>query len=93
MTFAIDTGAPAAMTIADYVPDWFKDTIGEATEYRLSHDFAYHLIGDMKNPKTFKTVRKHLLQNWQFLRLLGEQQPDVFDEVLTAFSERALAFE
>lgn len=91
MAILIDTGAPDVLA---FIPNWFRDLQpADAPPDRIAHDFAYHLIGDMTNPKTFKTVRKHLLQNWSFLHELAEMHPDVFDEVLQAFVERSLTFD
>jgi hypothetical protein len=80
---------PTPPVAADYIPDWFKDSyVKLPDDAKLSHDFAYHMIGEMQNPKKFETVRAHLVAKWEFLRLLSEEHPDVFDEVLTAFGER-----
>jgi hypothetical protein len=87
--FAIDTGAPAdTFDERSLVPDWFRDMHGDADTSRLFHDYAYHMIGAMQNPKQWKTVRKHILHDWGFLRALSQHHPDVFDEVLAAYAER-----
>jgi len=78
--------------ITNYLPDWFKDQFpADETPERLAHDFAYHMIWQMQQPKKTETVRKHMLAQWRFLRLLAEQDGDLFDEVLTAFVERLLS--
>lgn len=86
MPFEIDTGTDARPQYL--VPDWFRDMQPDADENRLLHDYAYHLIGAMQNPKMFKTVIDHSLANWAFLRALGEEHPDVFTEYWAAFIER-----
>ena len=92
-TFEIDTGADRRVAI----PDWFVDTYQTPPEEsRLIHDYAYHLIGEMNgdnpaNAKTMRTIRKHALMNWGFLRALADEHPDVFDEFWTAYAERALS--
>jgi hypothetical protein len=89
MPFEIDTGATAEARPHWIIPDWFRDQLPEdADERRAVHDFAYHLIGAMQNPKTFDTVRKHVMANWEFLRTLAEMHPDVFDEFWAAYNER-----
>lgn len=65
----------------------------DATDAQIAHDYGYHLIWQMQNPKMMKTVRKHLLRDFAALEFVAELQPEVFDEVLMAYAERAMAFE
>lgn len=94
MTITIDTGGVAQQPrIEQYVPDWFRDQCGDAEPGRVAHDYAYHIIGRLTDPngaKRMETHRKNLIADWGFLKLLAEEHPEVFDEVLTAFAERAL---
>ena len=88
MVFVIDTGTQDRKPI-DAVPDWFRDIYAADTEdARVIHDYAYHLIGALKEPKKMETVRRHVLAQWWFLRDLAEIHPDVFDEFLAAYAER-----
>lgn len=91
MTFeiVIDTGPETApRTAADYAPDWLRDMLPpDAAPDHIARAYAHHLIGDMGRPKTFATVRKHLLANWLFLRALADEQPGLFDEVLLRYAE------
>lgn len=92
MAFIIDTG-PVADPARSLIPDWFWDTYptdGTSSD-RAIHDYGYHLIGALKNPAKMDTVRKHTLAQWQFLRLLAETHPGVFDEFMAAYAERVLA--
>lgn len=93
MTFIIDTG-PDLTDTRDLLPDWFRDIYpdGQPVE-RLFHDYGYHLIAQIKQPKKMDTVRKHILMDWRAIRVLADLQPGVFDELLCAYAERALAFE
>ena len=98
MTFTIDTGP--APSVRDHLPDWFKDTYGDQidaiSDDRLIHDFGYCLIGEAQNrikPKTLKTVRDRWLFHWGFIRTLAETHPDVFDELIVAYAERANGFD
>lgn len=93
--FKIDTGAPGAPdtyappAIETLIPDWFRDMAAANTPpEQLAHDYGYHIIGAMQNPKTWPTVRKHILHDWRFLRSLADVHPDVFDEILQAYAER-----
>ena len=88
----IDTGKPEFDPI-DLIPDWFRDVNQSATAERMIHDYGYHLIGALGNPVKVETCRKHMMREWAFLRLLAETWPDVFDEYLIAYAERANGFE
>ena len=86
-TFTIDTGTERSAI--DYVPGWFLDQYDTVPdERRVVHDWAYHLIGALAQPRTMATVRKHTLAQWHFLRILADQWPDVFDEFWSAYAER-----
>lgn len=88
MTFQFDTG-PTPIDAFQGVPDWFRDLMpADAAPEKVMHDYGYHLIGEIKEPKTFKTVRKRILAHWSFLQRLAETHPDVFDELLAAYGER-----
>jgi hypothetical protein len=79
---------------ASLIPDWFKDQYAVTPDTsRLMHDYAFHLIGALQNPVKMETVRKHTLAQWNFLRHLADMHPDVFDEFICAFAERAMAFD
>lgn len=87
----IDTPTANRPEIYNHIPGWFLDQFPEATPpERLAHDYAYHLIWEMKRPKKIETVRKRILDHWGFLRLLADQDGAIFDEVFTAFVERVL---
>lgn len=92
MTFAIDTGL-SDQSPTRFIPDWFHDIFGDTppAPERMMHDFGYHLIGAMQNPKKLETVRRHFLKNWEFLRELAATNPGVFDEIMTAYAERVLS--
>jgi hypothetical protein len=86
-TFEIDTGNTTPGM--EYVPGWFLDQYNIVPDdARVVHDWAYHLIGAVNNPKKMETVRKHLLAQWGFLRVLADVHPAVFDELLVAYGER-----
>lgn len=97
MTFEIDTGASIAPTAVSYVPDWALDQCVGQPDARVIAYFAQHLIGEMnpdrgdgRAPKKMETVRKHFLKNWHFVRLMADEDPDLFDAILVAYGERAL---
>lgn len=94
MTFAIDTGGRLFTGAREFVPDWLQDQCPASyTDAQVVQAYAHHIIGDTVNPKKLDTVRKHILMNWRFLGALGEESPGLFDEVMTAFVERAQAFD
>lgn len=88
-------GEPVAPTdVRTFIPDFVLDQLPEdADERTAAHAFAYHLIWEFKQPKTIATVRKKLLRANSFLTRLAEIDPDLFDEVICAFAERALIFD
>lgn len=93
MSFVIDTGTQE-VTIATFISDWFKDQYPENTPVeKLAHDYAYHLIGALKNPKMMKTVRTHFVAQFPFMQRLAEMHPDVFDELVAAYTERWMTFD
>lgn len=90
MTFEIDTGIAADDPLR-FVPDWFRDTYRQEPDAsRIIHDYGYHLIGALNDPKKIDTVRKHTLAQWGFLRVLAEHHPGVFDEFICTYAERVL---
>lgn len=76
--------------IDTHVMDELPDGVSEAD---AAQAFAYHMIWKMQQPKTIATVRKHMLAKNRFLLRLAEIQPDLFDEVMCAYAERALTFD
>lgn len=91
MTLVIDTGVQE-FTPLDLIPDWYRDIhpIGTPPE-KVMHDYGYHLIGAMNNPKKLETVRTHVLAQWRFIAALAAVHPGVFDEIMTAYAERVLS--
>lgn len=93
MTLVIDTGpATAPRTAVDFAADWMRDLCAnwhpEYTDAQVVQAYAHHLIGDMTRPKKIDTVRGQLAFNWAFLRCLMDENPGLFDEVMTAYVER-----
>lgn len=84
----IDTGVSEDNPLR-LVPDWFLDRCNDPQDVcRVVHDYAYHLIGALENPRSMATVRKHTLAQWSFLRALADLHPEVFDEFICAYAER-----
>ena len=93
MGFQIDTGFAERRPI-DAVPDWFRDMHpADAPDEKVLRSYAYHIIGEMKEPKTMATVRKHFLAKWSFIRDVADLEPALFDEILAAYAEQWLARE
>lgn len=99
MTFSDDPfaflGEPIAPTDARaFIPDFIMDDLpDEVSEMKAAQTYAYHLIWDFKQPKMIATVRKKLLRANVFMSRLAEIDPDLFDEVICAYAERALIFD
>lgn len=76
------------------IPDYILDELPDgASEGQAAQEYAYHLIWRMQQPKTLKTVRRHMLASNAFMMRLAEINPEVFDEVLCAYAERAMKFD
>lgn len=92
----IDTGTPEAneMSIKAFISDFVMDELPEdVSDEDAARAFAYHMIWKIQQPRKMETVRKHYLANWSFLGRLAVIDPEMFDEVQSAYSERALAFD
>lgn len=89
--FTLDTGE-STDRLHDMIPDWFWDTYGhnQPPLEKAVHDYGYHLIGALNNPKKMDTVRRHTMANWAFLQMLAEKHPGVFDEFWCGYAERVL---
>jgi hypothetical protein len=87
----IDTGAPA-VDLTHGIPDWFQDEMPPGTTpERMMPQFAYNLIGKLGEYKSADARRKCLLAYWPFLQRLAAVHPDIFDELLSSYSEAWLA--
>lgn len=94
MTFQIDTGTPDTFDPLSLVPEWYQDLFEPGSNPdRIIHDYGLHLTAALSNPVKLTTCRTHMLREWWFLRHLAEAQPDIFDQYLVAYAERASAFE
>lgn len=92
--FAFLPEPQAPTDVRELIPDHVLDGLPEdATEYDAACVYGYHLIYEIRKPKTVKTARKRLLTNQQFLWRLADIEPAVFDEIMCAFAERALDFD
>lgn len=92
MTLIIDTGT-VATPVRNLIPDFFQDWHPDADDSELMRRYCFHIVGEITGPKKLATARKHMLANWQFLRMALEACPDHADEVFTAYAERAQAFD
>jgi len=89
MSLIIDTGTPLQTGAIGYVSDWMRDQCpADYADWQVVQAYTHHIIGDMKRPKKLETVIDHLLFNWRFLGELGRENPALFLEIWTAFSER-----
>lgn len=87
-TFEIDTG-PDFSPLRDRLHAWFLDQQPEtATDAQLAFTYGQWLITEAARPKKVETVRKHLLADWWVLPIIAQWHPEVFDEILVAFSLR-----
>lgn len=92
MTFKIDTGGSSALR--NNLPTWFLDECADdADDRQLAHDYAYHLIWRTRQPAKLETVRRHITYAWPALFTISSLYPELFDEVMCAYAERALIFD
>jgi hypothetical protein len=90
MGFEIDTGFEPRRPV-DFVDDWFRDLHpSDAADVDVMRGFAQHVMGEMRNPAKFETVRRHFLMRWSFVRAVADLDPALFDEILAAYAERWL---
>lgn len=95
MSITIDTGVTqSAVDPIAMVPTWFRDFYADNEDpARIIHDYGLHLAAALNNPKKMETVRRHTLAQWEFLRCLAETHPEIFDEFIVAYAERAQRFD
>lgn len=86
---------PIAPTDArSLIPDNVLDLLPEdVTEAKAAELYAYDLIAKFNAPKRLDTARGYFLSANRFLLRLAEINPTLFDEVICAYSERALIFD
>jgi len=86
MPFTIDTGEPQMHVSAPY--DHVCDALpADATADRIDLAMAYAIIGEMRQPKTLKTVRRKMLYHWGRIAALAETHPEVFDQIMQEYAE------
>lgn len=94
MTFTIDTGVSAQtpeQEILSIIPSWMNES-PSLDEHELLRIYAEHIISfDIQKPVKAETARKHLLRLWQALRVIGEHDPDAFDDILIAYADKVSA--
>lgn len=92
----IDTGTPDdnAVSIKALISDFVLDELPtDVSDEDAARAFAQHIIWKIQQPKKMETVRKHYLMQWAFLARLAVILPEYFDEVQSAYAERALTFD
>lgn len=92
MSIVIDTGAdPRPVAAVDMVPDWaFDQSPDPADREGVLKFYVYTgVIGHgIQRPKKDETALKHMLAEWNFLRQLGQENPFLLNEILTAYVEK-----
>lgn len=98
MSFTIETGVSGSFETAHgYALDHVKlllqsvhDELPEdATQAQIDDLISQYVIGDLRQPKTMRTVRNHLLRYWPVIAPLAAREPEIFDQILLEFCDRA----
>jgi spermidine synthase len=93
MTFTIDTGTadrPISFGFGNSaLLDGAIDALPEnATQAQIDSKVVEMIMGDLRKPKTLKTVRQRLLVHWHLIAPLAEREPDQFDAILLEYLDR-----
>lgn len=80
--YAIDHVEMLLQTVHDELED-------DATQAQIDDLLCQYIVGDLRQPKTLKTVRGHLLRYWPLIAPLANREPDLFDQILLEFCDRA----
>ena len=60
-----------------------------ATQAQIDARLVEYITGDLRKPKTMKTVRAHLLAHWHHIAPLAERAPELFDSIILEVAELA----
>lgn len=78
----IDRAGETMQAILDSLPD-------NPTQAQIDGATVQWVTGELRAPKTAKTVRRRLIQLWGLIEPLAETDPDGFDAILLEYAERS----
>jgi len=79
--FKTDLVGTLEQAARDGLPDDF-------TQAQLDDAMAQLIMGELRSPKTLKTVRRRLVGLWSLIAPLAEREPEVFDEIILEYLDR-----
>lgn len=94
MRFTIETGITStahgySLDHVQLLLQSVRDELPEdATQAQIDDLLVQYITGDLRQPKTAKTVRGHLLRYWPLIAPLASREPELFDAVLLEFCDR-----
>lgn len=93
MSFDVDTGQDRAwfqQDVCEIISNAVADALSEdASQAQVDDLAAQMIIGDLRGPKTLKTVRAHMLRLWPLIAPLADREPELFDQIILEFAEIA----
>lgn len=93
MTFTIDTGTAVEINVFRVdreisLLDAVHDRLGaDATQSQIDDLLVQYITGELRAPKTLKTIRRRLLQYWPLISPLAEREPEMFDSLILEVAE------
>lgn len=91
MTFTIEQAERQSAWRVDHVQimvDSVMDQLPEgATQAQIDDLISQWIVGDLRGPKTLKTVRNHFIRYWPLIQPLAHREPELFDMILLEFAE------
>ena len=61
----------------------------DATQEQIDARMVEYITGDLRKPKTMKTIRRHFIGHWQHIAPLAERAPELFDSIILEMAELA----
>ena len=68
--------------------DWLAD---DATDAQVIDRVSQEIIGKIRAYRTARGARKYLTSRWQFLLLIADHEPEIFDSILLEYAEHQTA--
>lgn len=92
--FHIDTGTGGSaghigqIDKRSIIMDAVLDGLPEfASQSQIDAALTLAVLGELRTPRSMKTVRRRLLTFWPLIAPLAEREPALFDQILTEFAE------
>lgn len=79
-TYQIDKVQQLLDAVRDELP-------ADATQAQIDDLTVQYVIGDLRTPKTARTVRTHFIQYWSVIQPLAHREPEMFDAIILEMAE------